>query len=101
MNRRSASAPGVRWDRVGRIMMLVVLVVLVYLAVGPVRSLISTYHAAQQHRAEISRLERENAQLRLRRAALHSPVTLEREARKLGMIRPGERAYVIDGLPAN
>jgi len=99
MARRAKAGHAVRWDRVGRIMMLVVLVALVYLAVGPVRSLIGAYHSAAQHRAEIGRLAHENARLRLRRSALHSPVTLEREARRLGMIRPGERAYVIQGLP--
>ena len=31
--------------------------------------------------------------------ALRDPGALEREARSLGMVRQGERAYVIEGLP--
>ena len=31
--------------------------------------------------------------------ALRSPGALEREARRLGMVQPGERAYVIENLP--
>ena len=31
--------------------------------------------------------------------ALRDPGALEHEARHLGMVRQGERAYVIEGLP--
>ena len=41
----------------------------------------------------------ENARLNARRRALGDPRTLEAEARKLGMVRPTERAYVVTGLP--
>jgi hypothetical protein len=30
---------------------------------------------------------------------LEDPIGLEREARRLGMVRRGERAYIIEGLP--
>lgn len=79
--------------------MLVVLLVLVYLYFGAARSLLSTYRESQQRRSEVRTLERANLTLRSRRQALHSPATLEREARRLGMVRPGERAYVVQGLP--
>ena len=99
MPRRPSTGAAVRWDRVGRIAMLVVLLALVYLYFGAARSFLSTYSEAQHRRGEVTQLERANAALRARRAALHSPSTLEREARQLGMVRPGERAYVIQGLP--
>ena len=51
--------------------------------------------AEQQHFAE---LQRENARLTARAHALDDPDVAEREARRLGMIAPGERAYVIHGL---
>jgi cell division protein FtsB len=101
MPRRPPAGTVVRWDRVGRIAMLVVLLALVYLYFGATRSFLSTYSEAQQRRNDVTRLEQANATLRSRRAALHSPSTLEREARRLGMVRPGERAYVIQGLPSN
>jgi cell division protein FtsB len=41
---------------------------------------------------------RENGDLEARKAALEDPDAIEREARSLGMVAPGERAYVIRGL---
>jgi cell division protein FtsB len=101
MPRRPTAGAAVRWDRVGRVAMLIVLLALVYLYIGAARSFLSTYSQARQRRSDVAQLERANAGLRARAAALHSPSTLEREARQLGMVRPGERAYVIQGLPAN
>ena len=101
--RRSRPAPvsvsGVRWDRVGRMAMIAVGLVLLYLYAGAIRSLFVTRSAAATRRAQVVALERQNADLRRRRAALHSPATLEAAARQLGMVRPGERGYVIQGLP--
>ena len=48
---------------------------------------------------EVRELRRENARLRARRAALREPQAVEREARRLGMVRPGEKPYVIEHLP--
>ena len=48
---------------------------------------------------ELDELTRANQQLKLRVDALRDPGALEHEARKLGMVRQGERAYVIEGLP--
>jgi cell division protein FtsB len=96
-----ARPTGVRWDRVGRIAMLLVLIALLYLYLGAARSYFSTTRQAHQHRADIRRLEAGNARLRARRSALERAGTLEQEARQLGMIRPGERPYILEGLPAN
>jgi cell division protein FtsB len=95
----ASRAAGIRWDRVGRVALLVVLVGILALYVGPAHSWWVTWHAAKQHRAEVARLEAENARLREHVNALRDPKSLEVEARKLGMIRPGERSYVIRGLP--
>jgi cell division protein FtsB len=96
-----ARPTGVRWDRVGRIAMLLVLIALLYLYLGAARSYLSTTRQAHQQRADIHRLEADNARLRARRTALERTATLEQEARQLGMIRPGERPYILEGLPAN
>jgi cell division protein FtsB len=95
----SGGAAAIRWDRVSRVALLVVLVVLVYLYAGPARSYWHTIHEAKQRRAEVAVLKRENERLRARRAALRGPSALEREARRLGMVRPGERPYVLEHLP--
>jgi cell division protein FtsB len=97
--RRPASGSPIRWDRVGRVALLVVLAGLVLLYVGPARSYISTFKESKARRAEVLSLERENSKLLGRRAALGRPDAVEREARRLGMVKPGERAYVVRGLP--
>jgi cell division protein FtsB len=95
----SGGAAAIRWDRVSRVALLVVLVVLVYLYAGPARSYWSTWREARQRSGEVAVLKRENARLRARRAALRGTSALEREARRLGMVRPGERPYVVQHLP--
>jgi cell division protein FtsB len=89
----------VRWDRLGRIALLFVLAMLLYLYIGPARSYLAAVQESKQRRAEVTRLERENARLRARKAALNRPATVEMEARRLGMVRPGERSYILRGLP--
>ena len=80
--------------------LLVVLRRLVLLYVGPPRSYVSTWQEAKrQARRRSSELKRENARLRARRDALRSPATLEREARRLGMVKP-RRARVRGHGPA-
>jgi len=95
-----AAATGrIRWDRVGRIALLCVLAFVVYLYVGPTRTWIATYQEAGRKRAEVAQLKEVNGKLRSRRDQLKKPGTLEREARLRGMVRAGERAYVVQDLP--
>jgi cell division protein FtsB len=97
--RAPARASGIRWDRVSRVGLLAVFAVILLLYVSPLHSYVSTWQEAKAKRAEVQRLTRENERLRARRQALRSPATLEREARRLGMVKPGERPYVVKGLP--
>ena len=90
---------GIRWDRVSRVALLVVLIGIVALYIGPARSYWSTVQEAKHRRADVAQLKRENARLRAKRAALRSSSAMEREARRLGMVRPGERAYSVKHLP--
>jgi cell division protein FtsB len=92
-------ARGIRWDRVSRVALLVVLLGILSLYIGPARSYLSTMQEAGHRRGEVSQLKRENARLRARRAALRSSASLEREARRLGMVRAGERSYSVKHLP--
>jgi cell division protein FtsB len=90
---------GIRWDRLGRIALLCVLGLVVYLYAGPTRTWFATWHQSKVRAAEVRALEAENARLRARRDALRRPATLEAEARRLGMVRGAEKAYVVRGLP--
>jgi cell division protein FtsB len=92
-------APRVRWDRVGRVALLLVLLLVGLLYVNPARNYVSTLQESRAKERAIAQLSSDNERLRARRDALRRTGTLEREARKLGMVRPGERAYVLRGLP--
>jgi len=89
----------IRWDRVGRIALLCVLAFVLYLYIGPSRTWITTWGEAKERRAQVAVLRGENAELRVRQRRLRRESQLEREARRLGMVKAGEKAYAIEGLP--
>src|SRR3954470_5731574 len=91
--------PAIRWDRVGRCALLAVFVGIVVLYVGPATSLIRAVGQSKQRDAEAGALQREHDRLAARKRALQRPGVLEREARRLGYVKPGERSYVIRDLP--
>ena len=88
----------IRWDRLGRWALIGVFALVLYLYIGPALSWISTYREAGRQRAQVAELRVENQKLRERKAALSSPGALEREARRLGMVKKGERAYIVQGI---
>lgn len=90
----------IRWDRVGRVGLLAVLAAILLLYVAPVSHWLTQSATASEYRADVRRLEHERARLRGRIESLSRPSGLEHHARRLGMVRRGERAYVIEGLPA-
>jgi cell division protein FtsB len=92
-------APRVRWDRVGRMALLFVGLLLIYLYINPLRTYLATYQEAKTKRGEVTEMQREHQTLLRRARALRSPGAVETEARHLGMVRTDERAYVVRGLP--
>ena len=81
--------------------MLGVAAALLYLYLSAGVSLYSTLREAHRNSAQVTVLERQNEQLLAQHTALAQPSTLVGEARQLGMERPGEQPYVIEGLPKN
>lgn len=96
----SEFAPHVRWDRIGRLALLFVALLLIYLYINPARTYLATWQEARTKRDEVSQLQREHAELVRRSRALRATGSVETEARRLGMVKRDERAYVIRGLPA-
>lgn len=80
--------------------LLVVFAVVAILYVRQGLALLSTHSQAQQQRAIVQRVARANARLAAEQRSLNDPATIERDARALGMVRPGEHPYVITGLPS-
>ena len=89
----------IRWDRLGRWALIGVFALVLYLYIGPAVSWVKTYREAGRQRAAVAELRAENAKLRERKRALTEMGALEREARKLGMVKAGEKEYVVRGLP--
>ncbi len=92
-------SPRVRWDRVGRIALLFVGLLLIYLYINPLRTYFATWQEARTKRGEVAELQREHDALVRRQRALRRAGSVETEARRLGMVRRDERAYVVRGLP--
>jgi cell division protein FtsB len=89
----------VRWDRVGRVSLLVVLCVVAGLYVQRALAYLSVRSQNNQQRAIVQQLTRSNASLRAQQHSLTDPATILTDARALGMVRPGEHPYEVTGLP--
>ncbi len=94
-----AAALRVRWDRVGRTALLLLLLLVALAYIGPARSLLSTWRDSNAKQAQLQQLQREQDELVRRARALRDPRTVQEEARRLGMVKPGERSYVVSRLP--
>ncbi len=99
--RARARPPRVRWDRLGRVALLCVLCALFYLYVSAGVSLLSTWREAGRTNATVASMQREYRALEAQHAVFESPLWVETQARRLGMMFPGEREYFVRGLPDN
>jgi cell division protein FtsB len=93
--RRSPPVGRIRWDRLGRYALLAVLFAILLAYISPISHWMRQSATAKHEEAELHQLQAENARLEHRVQDLRRPIALEREARKLGMVKEGERAYVI------
>jgi cell division protein FtsB len=90
---------GIRWDRVSRVALLATLGIILLLYLSPAKHWIEQSRTKGAQQAELKRLQAEHERLVRRVRALRNPAAVEREARRLGMVKRGERAYSIQGLP--
>jgi cell division protein FtsB len=90
--RSSRSARALRWIGV---------VVLLAVAIGYVQPLRAYRDASADvaaRRAQIESIERTNAELEQQIRETETSVFVEREARKLGLVKPGERLFIVTGI---
>ena len=90
---------GIRWDRLARIALLVVFVLVAGVALQGIMSFIATRSEAMQQVAVVQALAREHRKLAAQDRALRQPATIISDARSLGMVRAGEQPFVVTGLP--
>ena len=99
--RRDPDRPGagrIQWDRLGRVVLVLLVFGLLISYVGPLYNLAKTYRSAGATKAELHRVQAENAQLERRVKHVKGDSVLRREARRQGLIEPGEQAYVVNGI---
>jgi cell division protein FtsB len=95
VRRRPAGVGGIRWDRVGRLALLAMLGMIVLLYVSPVKHWFQQSSTKQHQQQRLDALKQENARLEGRLRYLKRPDSIDREARRLGMVKHGERAFVV------
>lgn len=66
----------------------------------PLHSYLRTKRQLQDRQADVHALQAEQTRLRRRIAAVGSSAELVREARRLGLVKPGERLFIVKGIPA-
>lgn len=66
----------------------------------PTHTYLHTKQQLQARAADVRALRAENAQLQKRIAQTATGAELVREARRLGLVKPGERLFIVKGIPA-
>ena len=98
--RGRGGASRIQWDRVGRIALVIVLVLICISYVSPAIHFFDAWRDSKNEHATLAHLKAENAKLHQRLGNLEGPDAAERGARKIGMVNgeQAEAAYVVRGL---
>jgi len=88
----------IRWDRFGRIVLVLVLFVVLASYVGPSLHVFEGWRDSNAAEQRLAELKRENEELTRKAKALESDAAVMAEARKLGLVGASEQAYVVDGI---
>ncbi len=99
--RRPAARSGatrIKWDRVGRIALVVVLAAVLYSYLNPAIDFVKTYTATSAAKAKHHQLLRENRKLHRAVQSADDPIAVDGKARAQGMIAPGETPGIVRGL---
>src|ERR687888_299415 len=90
--RPPASKLVLRWAAVAA------LALVAFLYYRPLHAYFSTRNALAQRSAEVSRLRTEHRRLAHLLAESTSMEALERDARRLGLVKPGEQLFIVKGI---
>jgi cell division protein FtsB len=74
------------------------LVVVGLLYYRPLRAYVDTRATLVSRTAEVRALEAENRKLEARVVAARGQPEIERQARRLGFVKPGEHLYIVQGI---
>jgi cell division protein FtsB len=87
----------IKWDRVGRVALTLVLAAVLYSYLHPSIDFVKTYTGTTAAKAKLHELLKENRQLHNRIQSSGDQQVVEREARAQGMVAEGETPTVISG----
>jgi len=99
--RRPAARSGpsrIKWDRVGRVALTLVLAAVLYSYFNPAIDFVKTYTATTAAKAKLHELQDANRRLHNRVQSSDDPIVIDREARSQGMVAEGETPVVVRGL---
>jgi cell division protein FtsB len=82
-----------------RLLALGGIVLVAFLYWKPTQTYLHTNHDLQARQAEVRQLRQEKAQLEKRIAQAGTGGQLVREARRLGLVKPGEQLFIVRGIP--
>lgn len=88
----------IRWDRVGRVALTLVLAAVLYSYLNPAIDFVKTYTATTEAKAEFHEMLRENKRLHKRIQTADDPIVIDRRARAQGLVAEGETPIVVHGL---
>lgn len=99
--RRPAARSGpsrIKWDRVGRVALTLVLAAVLYSYLNPAIDFVKTYTATTAAKAKLHELQHMNRRLHERVQSAEDPIVVDRAARSQGMVAEGETPVVVRGL---
>ena len=88
----------IKWDRLGRVALTLVLAAILYSYLHPTIDFFQTYTGTTAAKAKRHQLLQENRALHERIKSSKDPIVIEKEARAQGMVAEGETPTVARGI---
>jgi cell division protein FtsB len=79
---------------------VLVLAAVAYAYYKPLSNWVHTRHALAQRQAQVAALERQKHALEAAVEQASTDAALVRRARRIGLVEPGERLFIVKGIPA-
>jgi hypothetical protein len=97
---RRTARPRIGRRRLRLLWAVAIVGIAVYLYYRPISSYFETRNELTSSHSDVESLRLVKAELELRLVNSTSVGSIEREARRIGYVRPGERLFVVKGIPA-
>jgi hypothetical protein len=83
-----------------RWLVLAVALFIGFLYYRPISAYFETKRELERRAADVRALEEDRRAIERRLAGAEEPYAIERQARRLGLVRPGERLFIVKGIHA-